>query len=162
MSGVDDEFGGSDWERGVSRGSLLGAAVGTLGLWLLFGVWGGLGGVLVSLCLFVVPSVFAFAIGQLVLAALLPESGAPGTLIAGELALLPLLSDVLTRGELTATERVQSGAVGGVVLLGSGVVATAVSPRWLGALAIAVGISVIIYGLHRYAVVTFEREIHES
>jgi len=137
----------------VSRGLTLVAVTGVF-WWI-----GGLGGVALGaglgLFLFVLPVVFVFALGQVVLAALLSPEPVLTAVVLGELPLLLFLGTTVDRPQSWRRVLI-SLLVGGGVLATSVIIVATVRQLWLGSLGIVGAAAVTTYATHRYAVVVLE------
>lgn len=145
------------WERDPTVREaivLLGAAVV---FWLLGGLPGAALALAVGLTALALPAVVVFALAQLALAVVLPETPASGTILLGELPLLGLLAPAVDR-QLSRRRLAAAGLLGGGVI-GTAVAAAVHAPRpWVAALVVLGAVSLCLYGTHRYAVVRYTDE----
>ncbi len=142
------------WERdpGAWEGVVLsGAAV-------VFWLFGGLPGAALALAVgstaVFLPSVAVFALAQVALAVVLPETPAPGTILLGELPLLGVLAPAIDR-HVSRRRLGVAGLLGGAIV-GLAVAAAVLAPRpWVAALVVFGAVALCLYGTHRYAVVRY-------
>lgn len=142
------------WERNPTAREGVVLVVTAAVFWLLGGPLGAALALGVGLTLVALPAVVVFALAQVTLALILPETPALGTLLLGELPLLGLLAPAIDPHAPRRRLGV-AGLFGGAVI-GVAVAAVALAPRrWLAALAILGAVALFLYGTHRYAVVRY-------
>lgn len=128
----------------------LGVVAATVGLVLAGGVWGVLAGFAVALAWYVLPATYAFAVGQILVVAVLSAEVPLVATVIGEAGLLAVLAGSLT----TTDEPARTVAALAVATLALGAVGWGVlrsgRPLWIVAVAIAVVATTTAYGLHRY------------
>lgn len=122
----------------------------------------GLGlGIALGLALVVMPDVLVFALGQVMLTVLLPENPTPALLAFGEVPLLLILVSAFDDFQRSRRVDIISLVLGGVVVTVS-VASIAVATRlWIAVLVVLGTVSVISYGLRRYAIVIFASPDYE-
>jgi hypothetical protein len=138
-----------------------GIALACGAFWLHAGLFGIVLALGLGAGLFVLPEVVVFALGHLVIAAIVEAQASLAMVLVAELPLLLFLASPFVDVGTTWREDVVSLALGGVVVTAS--VGLAVSQRrlWVAALVVSAIVGAGIYGLHRYALVTFNLVDHE-
>ena len=147
----------SGWRPDLSIVHAIGVLL-TCGVFLLLGGVPGFAlGVGIGLSLVVLPELYAFALSNLVLAVLLPDDPAVTTILVGEVGLLGLLvAPLVASSPLAWRDSLGAVSLGGVIVASGLVAIGSVSETWLVALLVVGLVAVVVYGLHRYAVVRFE------
>lgn len=132
------------------------AVLGAVGaFWLLGGPLGAGLALVLGAALFALPGLFVMALGQVVLATILPENPQLWAILLGELPLVALLGADVDRRR--AGRQAGTAFLFGAAVLVASVAAIALAPRlWIAALAVLGVTALFLYGGHRYAVVRYE------
>jgi|AntDeeMetagen285_2_1112576.scaffolds.fasta_scaffold13473_2 hypothetical protein len=147
----------SDDDSPVRRAlATLGTLIATIAVGVVVGPLGVLVAVAVGITQYLVSTTAAFAIGQIVLAALYPSEGAVVFLILAEVGLLGVLFSATVEhhdpGRLLIASLIAGVAIGATGWLALQSSATI----WIAASVIVAGTAFVTYGLHRYERVTLE------
>ncbi|UPV98953.1 hypothetical protein M0R88_10480 [Halorussus gelatinilyticus] len=129
----------------------VGALVALGALTVLHGVLGFVGGVAIGLSWYMLPSVYAFTIGQFVVIAVIPGNGTSLVQVwLLELGLISILVEpgVTQKQQLRKTVLIGLGISLGVSLVWE--IVDGVRPLWQSVLVLAVIFMTLTYGLHRY------------
>ena len=149
---------------GVSRGDLAAPALSlhagiallatTIVFWVLAGLAGLVGGLVLGVATLALPRVFVFALGQLLVATFLPSDPAVMTLVLSEIPLVGLQFSDSSGQPLVSLSTLTTLVVGGGSLLAGALVVRTVSPLWMSAALIIGLVAIVSYGIHRYTLVT--------